>query len=349
MRTADADVERYLKLFTFMPLPQIQSIVDQHMTDPSKRIAQHALAYEFLELVHGQKVAKDTKEEHEAFFQKRMTVSSLLADTESQKEQSTSPEPQTSTKPDAPPANPLLDNQNAQTRERGTYVSPSLNPFAPQASANSNPSARIVLPKSLIYEQPVARVLYAAGLVSSRSEGHRLAAAKGAYVGHQSGVSAAHGQTQMTDQLTFTPAKLHDTSMMWKYVIRDEQFDSDGKVGGMVKEGEAGILILRTGKWKIRVCRIVSDELFESMGLPDPPGWAEIKAERSRDKNVEELKEMVETQSKGRKETNAAVQEQQRQGMRFFRKEGVSEEKIQEAIWQTWEKAKNAGKNSRAR
>ena len=53
LRCADADVERYLKLFTFLPMSVIKSTMEQHETDQSKRVAQHKLAYEFVELVHG--------------------------------------------------------------------------------------------------------------------------------------------------------------------------------------------------------------------------------------------------------------------------------------------------------
>lgn len=49
---ADADVENYLKLFTFLPLEEIKSIVFAHGINPGKRVAQHRLASEVTEMVH---------------------------------------------------------------------------------------------------------------------------------------------------------------------------------------------------------------------------------------------------------------------------------------------------------
>lgn len=307
--------------------------MDKHKLEPSKRAAQHVLAYEFLRLIHGEQAAKDTKEEHAALFDRKQSVSALLG--------SPAPAVQTSIKAAPAPHNALQDNQNAQTRERGTYISNNLNPFAPQTAANTETSTRIVLPKSLIYEQPIARVLFATGLVTSRSEGHRLVAGNGAYVGHQAGVSNNTKLTQMTDQLQFTPAKLHDKSMMWRYVIRDEQPNREGRGGEMVRPGEEGTLILRTGKWKIRVVRIVSDDLFESMGLPDPPGWAEFKAERSRRGNVEALEEAVQPQGSKRKMASKAMEEQQSEALGYLRGQGARPEQLRDAVWQSWNKLKN--------
>ncbi|KAK4507628.1 hypothetical protein PRZ48_001363 [Zasmidium cellare] len=76
LRSADEDVERYLKLFTFVPLPEITSIMQQHTQDPGKRKAQHLLAAEVLELVHGVEVAAKTQVEHQAM--RAPTVASLL-------------------------------------------------------------------------------------------------------------------------------------------------------------------------------------------------------------------------------------------------------------------------------
>ncbi|WVO18329.1 tyrosine-tRNA ligase [Cryptococcus depauperatus] len=53
LRTPDADVERYLKLFTFLPLSEIEEVTTQHQSDKSQRRAQKLLAAEVTELVHG--------------------------------------------------------------------------------------------------------------------------------------------------------------------------------------------------------------------------------------------------------------------------------------------------------
>lgn len=45
---------RYLKLFTFLPLPEIDHIMQLHVKEPEKRGAQKRLAAEVTKLVHGQ-------------------------------------------------------------------------------------------------------------------------------------------------------------------------------------------------------------------------------------------------------------------------------------------------------
>ncbi|TFK75399.1 tyrosyl-tRNA synthetase [Pluteus cervinus] len=52
IRVADADVERYLNLFTLAPEDVIQEIMAEHNKQPEKRIAQRKLAAEVTELVH---------------------------------------------------------------------------------------------------------------------------------------------------------------------------------------------------------------------------------------------------------------------------------------------------------
>ncbi|KIL66226.1 hypothetical protein M378DRAFT_23477 [Amanita muscaria Koide BX008] len=52
IKVADEDVEKYLKLFTLLPLPDIHDIIATHDTQPEKRIAQRRLAAEVVELIH---------------------------------------------------------------------------------------------------------------------------------------------------------------------------------------------------------------------------------------------------------------------------------------------------------
>jgi len=53
VKTADEDVERYLPLFTLMSPEELQFIMHEHKKNPEKRLAQHRLAEEATELVHG--------------------------------------------------------------------------------------------------------------------------------------------------------------------------------------------------------------------------------------------------------------------------------------------------------
>ncbi|XP_024887256.1 tyrosine--tRNA ligase, mitochondrial isoform X1 [Temnothorax curvispinosus] len=54
IRTKDSDVEKFLKLFTFIPLNKITEIVNGHMNDPEQRRAQKLLAEQVTLLAHGE-------------------------------------------------------------------------------------------------------------------------------------------------------------------------------------------------------------------------------------------------------------------------------------------------------
>jgi tyrosyl-tRNA synthetase len=64
VRQSDADVGRYLRLFTFLPIPEIESVLAEHAENPKLRKAQHLLAREFLELIHGPEEAKAAELQH---------------------------------------------------------------------------------------------------------------------------------------------------------------------------------------------------------------------------------------------------------------------------------------------
>jgi len=50
---ADADVERFLRLFTFLPLAEVADVAAQHAADPSARHGQRVLAREATRILHG--------------------------------------------------------------------------------------------------------------------------------------------------------------------------------------------------------------------------------------------------------------------------------------------------------
>jgi tyrosyl-tRNA synthetase len=64
----DRDVERYLKLFTFLRLDRIGATMEQHVRDPGKRLAQKLLAREVTSMIHGESVAEQAKQTSEALF-----------------------------------------------------------------------------------------------------------------------------------------------------------------------------------------------------------------------------------------------------------------------------------------
>ncbi|KAF8520356.1 hypothetical protein BU17DRAFT_88944 [Hysterangium stoloniferum] len=54
MRTSDADVQRYLRIFTLLSLDEIEEIMQAHMSQPDLRSAQRKLAEEITEMIHGE-------------------------------------------------------------------------------------------------------------------------------------------------------------------------------------------------------------------------------------------------------------------------------------------------------
>ncbi len=64
----DRDVKKFLKLFTFLPLPDIASLVERHQKAPAGREAQRVLAWEVTSAVHGAKAAARAKRASEILF-----------------------------------------------------------------------------------------------------------------------------------------------------------------------------------------------------------------------------------------------------------------------------------------
>ncbi|WPG97247.1 tyrosyl-tRNA synthetase [Acrodontium crateriforme] len=79
LRSSDGDVARYLKLFTFVSTEEIAAVMVTHASDPGKRHAQHLLASEVLELVHGPEQAAKTRAEHQAL--RNPSLASLISKT----------------------------------------------------------------------------------------------------------------------------------------------------------------------------------------------------------------------------------------------------------------------------
>ncbi|KAL9623699.1 MAG: hypothetical protein Q9204_007931, partial [Flavoplaca sp. TL-2023a] len=62
----------------------------------------------------------------------------------------------------------------------------------------------------------------------------------------------------MPDHVEFTPIKNWEDEYINNFIINEN------------------LLILRAGKWRVRVIKIVEDGEFEKLGL-DVPGWKELK------------------------------------------------------------------------
>jgi len=68
MQTEDQDVPRFLKLFTFMDLSEIEKIVRAHTRDPGARYAQEELAKDVTRRVHGEEELRRAMEASAALF-----------------------------------------------------------------------------------------------------------------------------------------------------------------------------------------------------------------------------------------------------------------------------------------
>ena len=68
VNTDDRDVERYLKLFTFLRLDRIEAALAEHAADPGQRVAQRLLAREVTATVHGEPAAEQAVATTAAMF-----------------------------------------------------------------------------------------------------------------------------------------------------------------------------------------------------------------------------------------------------------------------------------------
>lgn len=257
LRTADDDVERYLKLFTFLPLSEIKLLMSQQRHDESKRLAQHILAKEIVELAHGAADAKKAVAAHQEAFGHGTNTFALgslrkaLSDTKG---------------PGCPAAQPLNKKEQDLLAYKQT--------FAASATAQATPGTTferpkvedykiVTLPVTMLQAGSFPRILHAAGLASSKSEGHRLIAKKGAYV-----VVPNSGSIE-------TP-----TALKWVTIEPGVAADPNH----FLVDWEA--LILRSGKSKIQICRVVTEELFIAEGLTCP-GWDEFRGKQTEDKGAQ--------------------------------------------------------------
>jgi tyrosyl-tRNA synthetase len=150
------------------------------------------------------------------------------------------------------------------------------------------PQQHMILPRSLVVGQSIAKVLHASGLVSSKSEGHRLAAQQGAYIG-----SRADGSGRMDAALSFSRVKT------WK-PEETETFLIDGN-----------LLILRRGKWKIKIIKLISDEEFLLSGEESPPGWEEYLKQKEEERGMHEEQRAEECRTMENAFKNQAVGNEQ--------------------------------------
>ncbi|KAH7018552.1 tyrosyl-tRNA synthetase [Microdochium trichocladiopsis] len=151
---------------------------------------------------------------------------------------------------------------------KGVFTVPEQTSFPTGGPAHQDAARRfrtdIQLPRSLIMGTSIARILFAAGLCDSISEGHRLCTAQGAYVAGQPGQLPSDKSSMQHEHLTFTPVKVWSSADTARYLIDDK------------------ILILRRGKHFVRVVEMISDEEWAQSGrrYPGEPGSGIVKRVR---------------------------------------------------------------------
>jgi tyrosyl-tRNA synthetase len=81
LNAADADAEKWIRIFTFLPKEEIDSLINEHQTDPGKRILQKKLAEELTVFVHGKEEYEKAIETTEKLFSKQnASIETLSAD-----------------------------------------------------------------------------------------------------------------------------------------------------------------------------------------------------------------------------------------------------------------------------
>lgn len=274
MRTADADIERYLKLFTFLPLDQISLLVEQQRKDASKRTAQHVLAKEIVELAHGAAEAKKAETAHKEAFSHGTNTFALGA--------------MRSALGTANPNAGLGAQKEKLSKfdlelleyKRAYAASSTVQPSTSTAVSQPKQDSVVTIPLSMLQAGSFPRVLHAAGMATTKSEAHRLIAKKGAYV-----VVPNSGTVESPTALKWVPIEASSTTNPQHYLVDYEA------------------LVLRSGKSKIQIVRVVSDGEFEKRG-----GDQTEDAAKMEEKLEEEVKDdVMEEQGKDAKEAEATA------------------------------------------
>uniref|UniRef100_A0A8C5N4Y5 Tyrosine--tRNA ligase n=1 Tax=Leptobrachium leishanense TaxID=445787 RepID=A0A8C5N4Y5_9ANUR len=84
VRQQDGNAERFLKLFTFLPLEEVEQVMAQHAKEPEKRIAQKRLAAEVTKLVHSKAGLESAKRCTQALYHSSIEALEAMSDQELQ-------------------------------------------------------------------------------------------------------------------------------------------------------------------------------------------------------------------------------------------------------------------------
>ena len=80
LKATDADAEKWIKIFTFLPQQEIESLITEHKKDESKRVLQKRLAEELTVFVHGEEEYKKAVETTEKLFAQQNASAEALSE-----------------------------------------------------------------------------------------------------------------------------------------------------------------------------------------------------------------------------------------------------------------------------
>lgn len=79
LNAADADAEKWIKIFTFLPKTEIENLIEEHRQDQSKRILQKRLAQQLTVFVHGEEEYQKAIETTQKLFSQQNASAETLS------------------------------------------------------------------------------------------------------------------------------------------------------------------------------------------------------------------------------------------------------------------------------
>ncbi|WP_185876793.1 tyrosine--tRNA ligase [Blattabacterium cuenoti] len=79
MNISDLEIERYIKIYTFLSQERTNELISQHRKNPNKRLLQKKLAYEITKWIHGNETTKEIIEITNVLFDKNNENLRLLS------------------------------------------------------------------------------------------------------------------------------------------------------------------------------------------------------------------------------------------------------------------------------
>lgn len=209
--------------------------MEKQKQDESKRVAQHKLALEVVELAHGAAEAKKVEMAHKETFGHGKNTFSIVVLRRTLEEAKASQDPSKNV--------PMDSFQKLLEAHKKTFAAAS-SAQPPSTESFTKTENLVTIPLSMLQPGSFPRIFHAAGLTSSNSEAHRLIAKKGAYV-------------------VVPNSSTVDNPTALKWVAIDAGAASTADPKQFLIDWEA--LVLRSGKTTFKICHVVKDEELEAL------------------------------------------------------------------------------------